>query len=124
MALEFRGLGEVGAAADGEVRRRAFKKALHGWIDYHLDPGTMLGQQDPFVGALRATDCKVYEFDTWPTVEDVAALLGELSGKLLAEADHVPGATVAAVEVQETHVNRAGSCSASAADVPEARQPN
>lgn len=86
----------------------AYKKALRGWIDRHLDHGTMLGPDDPLIGALRATGCKVYETPGWPTVETVAEHLGEVAGKLLADVDHVVDARVESVEVQETHLNRAG----------------
>ena len=35
----------------------AWKKALRSWIDQHLDHGTMLGADDPLIGALRAVRC-------------------------------------------------------------------
>lgn len=86
----------------------AYKKALRGWIDKYLDHGTMLGADDPLIGALRAADCKVYEFPGWPTVEAVAEHLGEVAAKLLDQIDHVIDARVESVDVQETHLNRAG----------------
>ncbi|WP_103344075.1 6-pyruvoyl trahydropterin synthase family protein [Amycolatopsis sp. CA-126428] len=84
------------------------KKALRGWIDEHFDHGVLLGPDDPLVPLLREHGCKVTEVPGWPTVENVAAHLAAVAAGLLAELERVPGARVTAVEVRETHVNRAG----------------
>lgn len=84
-----------------------FKKLLREWIDTHLDHGVMLGPDDPLVPILRANDCKVYEVEGWPTVENVAALLADVASKALTDLVRAPGARVTRVHVQETHVNAA-----------------
>lgn len=86
----------------------AFKTVLRTWIDTHLDHGVMLGPQDPLVGPLRDADTKVYEVPGWPTVENVAVHLATVASDLLSAVAHAPGAHVSAVELRETHVNRAG----------------
>lgn len=95
------------------------KTALRTWVDLNLDHGLMLGHTDPLATILVGHG-KVYvfgadrqcspgeEFATdlpWPTVENVAVLLGRVAADLL-----VPAATrgrVVRVRVQETHVNAA-----------------
>ena len=86
----------------------AFKNAVRGWIDANLDHGTLLGPNDPLVAPLRAAGCKVHLVAGWPTVERVAALLGRVASDLVDVIHHAPGARVSAVDLQETHVNRAG----------------
>lgn len=85
----------------------AFKMALRGWIDEHLDHGTMLGHEDPLRLALLAAGCKVYIMDGWPTVEHVAAMLAKRSAELLEDLTRAPGTAVTEVRVRETHVNEA-----------------
>ncbi|MGW1071565.1 6-pyruvoyl trahydropterin synthase family protein [Streptomyces sp. NPDC002537] len=84
-----------------------FKMALRSWIDEHLDHGVMLGPDDPLVSVLRGHDCKVYEVPGWPTVENVAALLADVTDRALSSLSRAPGARVTHVEVRETHVNAA-----------------
>lgn len=86
----------------------SFKQKLRAWIDSNFDHGVILGPQDPLIPALRAEHCKVYELRVWPTVENVAAYLAVVSQALLEEIPHVAEARVTSVQVQETHVNRAG----------------
>lgn len=100
------------------VEYGALKRSLRAWIDEHLDHGLMLGKADP-LAALLSPHGKVFEFDTglpmtngldWPTVENVAELLGRVTSYLLVE---LPPEQVAAsahcsrVVVSETHVNTA-----------------
>ncbi|MPZ66181.1 MAG: 6-carboxytetrahydropterin synthase [Pseudonocardiaceae bacterium] len=85
-----------------------FKAALREFIDLHLDHGVMLGLDDPLVDVLNDGHTKVHVMTDWPTVENVAAMLAEIAGQLLSAIPRVSGATVTAVEVRETHVNRAG----------------
>jgi 6-pyruvoyltetrahydropterin/6-carboxytetrahydropterin synthase len=102
------------------------KRALRGWIDDHLDHGTMLGAADPLVTPLVDQGCKVHVFDPdstsglhaagghgralrWPTVENVAELLRRVT---LRELVGVVGATrvdryQVEVRVTETAVNAA-----------------
>lgn len=84
-----------------------FKKALRGWIDQHLDHGTMLGPDDPLRFALLAAECKVQIVPGWPTVENVAGLLGGIAIGLLGNLTRAPDARITEVRVQETHVNEA-----------------
>jgi 6-pyruvoyltetrahydropterin/6-carboxytetrahydropterin synthase len=84
-----------------------FKKSLREWIDTHLDHGVMLGPIDPLLPVLRSHSCKVYEVEGWPTVENVAALLADVTSKALEGLVRAPGARVTRVHVQETHVNAA-----------------
>lgn len=86
----------------------AFKKALRAWIDRNLDHGVMLGPDDPLVPVLRKHKTKVHEVPGWPTVENVAAMLTAQAAIILADTDHAAETFVSAVEVRETHVNRAG----------------
>ncbi len=85
-----------------------FKKAVRGWIDQHFDHGVLLGPDDPLVQPLRTEGCKVYVMPGWPTVEAVARHLAEITATLLTEVPHAAGTRVTAVNVRETHVNRAG----------------
>jgi 6-pyruvoyltetrahydropterin/6-carboxytetrahydropterin synthase len=102
-----------------------FKKLMRGWIDEHLDHGTMLGLDDPLVAPLRDAGCKVFTFGSdvdgrgdwedspWPTVESVAELLARQAWEWLAASRTGPADTtaesagVARVDVAETAVNRA-----------------
>lgn len=91
------------------------KSAIRYWVDGHLDHGTMLGRGDELIGPLRRAGCKVFVFDEhqealglpWPTVENVAQLLGQVSQRLLDKMH--PGGLhrVDLVTVRETHVNQA-----------------
>ena len=85
----------------------AFKAGLRGWIDAHLDHGSMLGPEDPLVPLLRAHGCKVHEVHGWPTVEHVAAMLAMVAQGQLDALVRAPGCVVTRVRVQETHVNEA-----------------
>jgi 6-pyruvoyltetrahydropterin/6-carboxytetrahydropterin synthase len=87
-----------------------FKHRLREWIDRFLDHGLMLGWRDPLAEILTEHG-KLYMFTDreggWPTVENVAALLGRVAGDILAETPHAPGAFVDQVKVSETSVNSA-----------------
>jgi 6-pyruvoyltetrahydropterin/6-carboxytetrahydropterin synthase len=100
----------------------AFKRALRGWLDAYLDHGALLGVADPLRAALDRQGCRVFVFgagDTgatpavdvsdlaWPTVENVAVLLGRVGGTLLGGLPSAAGASVSRVVVSETHVNAA-----------------
>jgi len=98
-----------------------FKRGFRRWIDTYLDHGTMLGATDPLVPALRSEACRIYQFGAadplreeehaadlaWPTVENVAVLLGRVGVAVLRQADAAPGALVTEVRVDETAVNSA-----------------
>ncbi|MFE5027904.1 6-pyruvoyl tetrahydropterin synthase family protein [Streptomyces sp. NPDC056656] len=84
-----------------------FKHAVRTWIDEHLDHGVMLGADDPLLPILRSHGCKTYAMPGWPTVENTASLLATIAGTALDDLAHAPGAAVARVHVQETHVNSA-----------------
>lgn len=109
-------------APDGTVVEFGeFKAALRTWIDHYLDHGTMLGFADPLVPMLIAEGCKVAVFGRhdpsmgadicsdlrWPTVENVAVLLGRVATITLADCIRATDAQVVAVHVEETHVNAA-----------------
>jgi len=85
----------------------AFKRELRSWIDGHLDHGTMLGPEDPLRFALLAAECKIRVVPGWPTVENVAGMIGGIAIDLLAGLTCAPGTRVTEVRVQETHVNEA-----------------
>ncbi len=114
------------SAAGTVVEFGALKHRLRNWVDANLDHGTMLGTIDPLCPALLAQGCKVYRFGTadpdsphglaqdlpWPTVENVAVLLGRVGwgivSDLAAEGQvTAAGAFVEQVRVSETHVNAA-----------------
>ena len=89
------------------------KKGVRGWIDTYLDHGLMLGQDDPLRDLLQR-EGKVFTFGpelgNWPTVENVARLLVEVTEEVLSTiAGETPGleAAVQRVVVRETHVNEA-----------------
>lgn len=100
-----------------------FKQALRRWIDDHLDHGAMLGTGDSLLAAFQADGSKVFRFGastddslspetfaadlSWPTVENVAVLLGRASTQLLLALPHADNAYVARVAIDETAVNRA-----------------
>lgn len=101
----------------GEMKAR-----LREWIDGYLDHGAMLGVGDPLVDALKADGTKLFRFGMpdadntyppermatglmWPTVENVAELLGRVTAHTIATL--APGASVSWVRVTETHVNAA-----------------
>lgn len=83
-----------------------FKNALRTWIDEHLDHGLMLGPDDELL-PLLAPHGKVFPVPGWPTVENVAALLGRVAGEVLQDQARAYGARVTHVHVRETHVNAA-----------------
>jgi 6-pyruvoyltetrahydropterin/6-carboxytetrahydropterin synthase len=83
------------------------KKALREWIDTYLDHGVMLGSADPLVGVLSEHGCKVHVMNSWPTVENVAAMLAGVAGEILHGALGIGDARIESVKVQETHVNSA-----------------
>lgn len=100
----------------------SLKTALRGWIDTHLDHGVMLGATDPLWAPLAEAGCKVYPFGVespvgeqvharglwWPTVENVAHLLGRVANVIVGNLVAVAAtARVTQVMVQETHVNAA-----------------
>lgn len=80
------------------------KALVREWIDKHLDHGLMLGTEDPLLRLLEGYG-KVYELAPWPTVEQVAAHLGDICQALVDEAKL--DVRVAWVRVNETHVNSA-----------------
>lgn len=98
----------------------AVKATLRDWIDKHLDHGLMLGTGDPLAEVLAGYG-KVYRFGAegpgrapaeayarglhWPTVENVAVLLGRVAEDLLI--GQGLGNQVVCVRIQETHVNAA-----------------
>lgn len=95
------------------------KRHLRGWVDQHLDHGAMLGAADTLCAPLMADRCKLYRFDapdpseaeqhalglTWPTVENVAALLARVAAGCLSGVS--VDATVSRVVVTETATNSA-----------------
>lgn len=87
-----------------------FKQTLRQWIDTHLDHGLMLGATDPLAPVL-AEHGKVFQFyeidGQWPTVENVAQLIGRVATEILLTVPAAPEAFVAAVDLQETTVNGA-----------------
>lgn len=107
----------------------ALKHRLRNWVDANLDHGTMLGTADPLCEALLALNCKVYRFGgpglgdptgpyglahdlEWPTVENVAVLLGRVGIGIVADLaaeGHVASDRVfiEQVRVVETQVNAA-----------------
>jgi 6-pyruvoyltetrahydropterin/6-carboxytetrahydropterin synthase len=100
----------------------AFKRAVRAWTDEHWDNGAMLGLADPLLPAFTADGSKTFRFgaaedvseaelfardQAWPTVEAVAIVIARVAGSLLAAIPHAPGATVAAVLVDETSANSA-----------------
>lgn len=88
----------------------SLKGAVRGWIDTQLDHGLMLGAEDPLVPLLSPRG-KVFQFGPelgdWPTVENVAALLADVTQEALYTLDADPGVAVLRVVVRETHVNEA-----------------
>jgi len=98
----------------------SYKKVLRAWIDTRLDHGVMVGRADPLLPALLDDGTKLFVFGDddedyppfakdldWPTVEDVAVLIGRVAGFLLGSMDAAPGSRVSHVVVHETHVNTA-----------------
>lgn len=87
-----------------------FKAQLRGWIDRFLDHGLMLGWQDPLAEVLTEHG-KIYTFTAregdWPTVENVAALLGGVATRTLNAVPRAAGAFVSRVDVREKHDNQA-----------------
>lgn len=111
---------EVEVSAPGRpdtvVEFGAFKRGLRAWVDEHLDHGLMLGREDPLAAVLDDFG-KVYVFGVagdqyvadiaWPTVENVALLLGRVAHAQLHQQARSAGALITRVTVQETHVNAA-----------------
>lgn len=104
-----RGVNEHGVSIEYGLA----KKVIRGWIDKHLDHGTMLGIDD----RLACSDiCLVmgkvfifgdalgYEDKPWPTVEAVAEMLAVKLQEQLTEACG-PYIYINAVQVRETAVN-------------------
>lgn len=89
----------------------AFKRELRAWIDEHLDHGIMLGRDDPLREVLIADGHKVFTFEhsagSWPTVENVAAMLAFRADFILFELPKAPSAHIVGCKVSETHVNSA-----------------
>lgn len=80
-------------AADGTVVEfGALKKLLREWVDVNLDHGLMLGLTDP-LDEILGHHGKVFTFGfsepsdglDWPTVENVAVLLGRVAEEALTE---------------------------------------
>jgi 6-pyruvoyltetrahydropterin/6-carboxytetrahydropterin synthase len=108
----------------------AAKRVLRAWIDEHLDHGVMLGAADPLIAPLAADGrCKVFVFGKeptsgrfgsepvddparfartlpWPTVENVAELIGRVGWHLVQPLVDHDEFTVSC-RVTETHVNAA-----------------
>jgi 6-pyruvoyl-tetrahydropterin synthase len=89
------------------------KQVIRDWIDHNLDHGVMIGAQDDMLDHFIADGTKLfifgqdgeYEKMPWPTVEAVAAMLGE---KLQARITTIDSALfIDVVRVQETQVNSA-----------------
>lgn len=95
-------------AEDVLIEFGAVKAVLRAWIDSRLDHGMMLGIDDPLVDVL-VPHGKVFVFGLdehsdhlrWPTVENVAALLGIMLSREL------PDITIVRVTVTETPTNEA-----------------
>ncbi len=93
----------------------AFKKGLRDWLDARLDHGAMLGKEDPLLAEFNLDGTKVFTFGlddlaedlAWPTVENVAVLIGRVAGRVLDRTEQAAGARVTKVTVSETHVNTA-----------------
>lgn len=83
------------------------KQAVRGFIDTALDHGAVLNRRDPLVPVLLDQGCKVLTLNQDPTVEALAAYLGDVASMLLADMHRAPGAQVRSVTVQETQVNAA-----------------
>jgi len=112
VSVEAPALDEVGCV----VEFGAWKHLLRDWIDSSLDHGAMLGVADELVEPVCDSGSKVFVFDptgtlthglAWPTVENVAVLIGRVAAGLLRLASPVDGATVSGVHVSETAVNAA-----------------
>ncbi len=86
------------------------KRELRSWTDTYLDHGVMLGVDDPLVPILKEHG-KVFVFEhgmgSWPTVENVAGLLADVTADLLDRLDNGIPIKVLRCEVQETSVNAA-----------------
>lgn len=80
------------------------KSLIRGWVDEHLDHGLMLSPSDPLLPILGRYG-KVYELEPWPTVEQVAKHLAEVSQDLMDSAKL--RVRVIRTRVTETHVNSA-----------------
>ncbi|MGW6416290.1 6-pyruvoyl trahydropterin synthase family protein [Streptomyces sp. NPDC055055] len=84
-----------------------FKRQLRRWIDEHLDHGLMLGPADPLLPVLAPYGMKIHQVPGWPTVENVAALIGQVAQDALGDLVRAAGARVTHVKISETHVNAA-----------------
>ncbi|MFI1397942.1 6-pyruvoyl trahydropterin synthase family protein [Streptomyces sp. NPDC020681] len=99
----------------------AFKGKIRQWIDTYLDHGVMLGAADDLVPVLLSHHCKLYRFGAgdpsdaeklshelaWPTVENVAILIGRVGSQVIRELDARVDVQVSQVNISETHVNSA-----------------
>lgn len=106
---------EVAVTAPGEptavIDFGVFKKGLRRFVDDYLDHGAMLGEEDPLVPTLLGMGSKVYVFSHedgyWPSVENVAALIGRQMHTELHEMVRSAGARIHSVTVSETPTNSA-----------------
>lgn len=75
------GMGKDGISCDFSL----VKEVVRGWIDRELDHGVMIGAQDKMLPEFIADGGKLFVFGEdgeyeklpWPTVEAVAAMLGD-----------------------------------------------
>ncbi len=102
------------------VEFAALKSGLRTWVDTNIDHATLLGADDPLEPVLREHGCRVFTFGSvhplthdlaWPTVENMAVLLGRVAQGLIKHLVRDPGDLrypyVAGTVVQETAVNTA-----------------
>jgi 6-pyruvoyltetrahydropterin/6-carboxytetrahydropterin synthase len=105
------------------VELGAFKRAVWGWVDAHLDHGAMLAASDPIAGELLARESKVFRFGheladgaerlavglDYPSVECVAELAAIVATKALSElsadAPVAPHAWIAQTTARENESN-------------------
>lgn len=84
-----------------------FKRGVREWVDHYLDHGAVLGRDDPLLPLLRNEGCKVYQLETWPTVEALSGELFTVASRILAGCQRAPDARVLRVVLQEGPVNTA-----------------
>ena len=91
------GLDDIGRVVDFQV----LKEICGGWVDKHLDHGTILNSEDKeFVRFLTAQGNKLYTINTNPTAENIADHLRERFSQLLQEAGY--NVNVDSVRIDET----------------------
>lgn len=87
------------------------KRALRAFVDDRFDHGAILGEDDPLVPTLVGMDSKVYVMTSaegsWPSVENVAAVIGRHMSAELHTMTRSAGAFVASVRLSETSTNSA-----------------